>query len=59
VWAKLEHLRKENLIMASSLEYESPIKEFESISEQVDEIIARRCKVLSRLEELEVAVYQS
>jgi hypothetical protein len=45
--------------MASSSEYESPIKEFESISEQFDEIIARRRKVLSRLEELEVAVYQS
>ena len=45
--------------MVSSSEYESPIKEFEFISEQFDEIIARRCKVLSRLEELEVAVYQS
>jgi len=45
--------------MASSSEYESPINEFESISEQFDEIIARRCKELSRLEELEVAVYQS
>ena len=45
--------------MASSSEYESPIKEFESISEQLNEIVARRCKVLSQLEELEVAVYQS
>jgi len=33
--------------------------EYQSLSGQLDEIIARRCKVLSRLEELDVAVYQS